>query len=256
MADTTDVKTQNPNKKPKIRPVSRDTVSIYGRFKSARCFAEIDRRIRLGVTLDELVKAVQEEFKELTDTTPKYLKKLIKRYRRSIPAVELIGADNAALARTVAKKISNTLDELAELEKLYSIQANRIDIDYRNETNIQKLLPQTGNEIFIAAKLLKQSVDLKMDLGLIKKQLGTLELTGQLAADIGNRYGQDSIGKVVSDPDSRRKVLGLAEKIMALTAKSGDDAMDILAGGKEIIEAISTESRSAPTMDTGESTDI
>ena len=77
-------------------------------------------------------------------------------------------------------------------------------------------------------KLLRQSAELKMDLGIVKRQLGTMEVTGQLAADAGDRYGKDYIGKVIADPDSRRKVLGLAERLLALGAKASIDAIAMI----------------------------
>src|SRR5580704_17983126 len=82
-------------RRPPIRPVSRDNDRTgkprpqQNKLKSTPCFHEIDRRLRLGWSTSELVKAVQEEFKELLDTSPKYIRKLIDRHRATIPPMEL-----------------------------------------------------------------------------------------------------------------------------------------------------------------------
>lgn len=221
--------------KPRIRPVSRITSGTYSKLRSARCFTEIDRRLRLGWSCADLARAIHEEFDELRDTSVKYLRKLIERYRSSIPPAELsMMSSNSFIARTATSKIANGIDELSEIERLYAIQMKRINIDLKNEETINKLFGSTGNEIFIAMKLLKQSADLKMDLGLTKRQLGSVEMTGQMAAEIGQRHGNENLGKVMADPSSRRKVLSIAERLMALAERAGIDAV-------QVIDAESTE---------------
>lgn len=217
------------DRKPRIRPISRITSSPLNKLKSARCFQEIDRRLRLGWSTGDLARMVHEEFGELQDISLKYLKKLIDKYRLSIPPAELsMTSTNSVVSRNATKKVAEGLNELDEIERLYDIQMKRIDIGVSNEEKIKMLLPNTGKEVFVAMKLLKQSADLKMDLGLVKRNLGTMEVTGQLAAEVTERYGRDAIGKVISDPDSRRKVLGLAERLIALGTKAGIDAVDIM----------------------------
>lgn len=236
-------------RRPTIKPISRITSSAFSRLKNAKCFAEVDRRVRLGWSSMDVASAIHEEFGEMTETPIKYLKKLIDRYRNSIPPSELsIVSPTSLLGRNLAKRMSQGLDELAEVERLYRMQMARIEIDMDNERKITKLLPTTGNEIFIAMKLLKQSSDLKMDMGLVKRQLGSVEMTGQLAAEASERYGKDSVGKVLADPESRRKVLGLAERLLAIGSKANLDAAFDAADSK-IIEAEGTEVKSPPPAD-------
>lgn len=220
--------TKSPNK-PRIRPVSRITSSPLARLRAAKCFAEIDRRVRLGWSAPDLAHAVHDEFNELKDLSVKHVRTLIDRYRKSIPVAELsMMSSNSLVSRTATLKLANGLNELAELERLFSIQSDRIDMSVANEKKIGILLDKTGSEIFVAAKLLKQSTDLKMDLGLVKRQLGAVEVTGQMAAEIGERYKEDGVGKVIADPSARRKVISLAEKLMALTERAGIDAVQII----------------------------
>ena len=235
-------------RRPSVKPISRETPGAFSRLKSASNFAEIDRRVRLGWSSQDVANSIHEEFNELKDVSIKYLKKLVERYRSSLPPSELsLVSPTSLLGRNAAKRVAQGIDELGEIERLYEMQMRRIDIDVENERKINKLLPSTGHEIFVAMKLLKQSADLKMDLGLVKRDLGSMEITGQMAAEASVRYGRDSIGKVIADPDARRKVLAIAEKLLAIGARAGIDSIHVPdSADKPVIDAESSEV-SAPT---------
>ena len=194
-------------RRPSIRPVSREKKKSAA-LKDCRCFEEVERRLRMGHSSAQLVKFIQEDSEELTHLSANYIRRMLDEHRKSIPPAELaLTSQNTAVTMNANKRLSNGLNELNELEELYTRQKNRIDIEMGNEKKINKLLPQTGREIFYAMKILKQSADLKMDLGIAKRQLGEVSVTGQAAVQISERYNDD-VGKVMSDPDSRRKVLG------------------------------------------------
>ena len=237
--------------KPRLAAVSRDQPGGLSNIKKMKCFEEFDRRVRLGWTTPALIKMIQVEQGECSDISPVYLKKLVDEYRSKIPPVELSMASSGSLASRIAtRKVVEGVNELDELEKLYAIQMRRINIDFENEQKINKLFNTTGKEVFVAMKILRQSAELKMDLGLVKRQLGTMEVTGQIAAEVGERYGKDSIGKVIADPESRRKVLGLAERLFQLGAKASLDVVDMLGAvheeSKEVIDAVVVEPPQLP----------
>jgi hypothetical protein len=223
---------RDPPKHDRIKPVSRKvtriTQSVFTRVKQAPWFPEIDRRLRLGWSSLDLARAIQEEFNAFTDTSVKYLRKLLDRYRMQIPRTELVAtsASPKVLKNSLAA-VARGLDELAQLENLYLRQLDRIAIDEANEQKIGKLLDGTANEFVVAAKILKQSAELKMDLGINKRQVGSVEITGQIAANVTNRYQNDTVGKIIADPNARKKLMGLANKILVLSAKAGVDAVDV-----------------------------
>ena len=200
----------------------------------------------MGWASTDLTKFVQEENEELTHLSAGYVKSMIDKYRNSIPPAELLLTvqNNAVVSRNATMKISNGLEELAELNKLYDLQMERINIDVTSEKKVGKLFKETGREIFYAMKILKQSSDLKMDLGIAKRQLGEVSINGQAAVQIGDRYN-DGIGKVMADPDRRRKVLGMVETLMALTAKASIDVAEIVRNAGEFVgdDVIDVESK-------------
>jgi len=182
----------------------------------------------MGWPSPELVKFVQIENQELTHLSTSYVRKMIDDFRRTIPPAELLlTTQNTAVARGAVSRVANGMEELEKLNELYELQMTRINIDVENELKIGKLFNTTGREIFYAMKILKQTSDLKMDLGLAKRQLGEVSVSGQAAIQIGNRY-TDGVGKAMADPDSRRKVLGMVETLMALSAKASIDATEIV----------------------------
>jgi hypothetical protein len=219
-------------RRPTIQPVSRDAPNKKKgtALRECRCFDEVERRIRMGWSSNDVVRMIQEDQNELTHLSAKYVKKMVDEFRQSIPPAELVlSTRNPIAAKHANTKLSNGLNELSELQRLYEMQMKRVEIDVTNEANINKLFPTTGREIFVAMKILKQSATLKMDLGLAKRQLGELSVTGQASMAIATRHGEN-MGAIMTSPDSRRRVLGMVETLMALSAKADIDATDLVAG--------------------------
>ena len=227
--------------KPRISRVSKlKKEDQFYLLRNMKCFPEIDRRIRLGWSLNDLADVIKTEFNELTDYSAAYIRKVLYEYRNAIPPAELSAVSpESVVGQRIIKRMANGLDELAELERLYRLQMERIEIGAQVERNTQLLFNTCGREVFIAMKLLKQSADLKMDLGLIKREPTSISINGQLAAEVGDRYGKDSVGRVIADPESRRKVLGIAERLLAIGAKASFDAVELLGKetGKQVIDA-------------------
>jgi len=214
-------------RRPPVRPVSREQKKAAA-LKDCRCFEEVDRRLRMGWSASELTKFIQDESEELTHLSANYVRKMIDEYRRAIPPAELaLTSQNATVVMQANKRLSNGLNELEELENLYKKQFRRIEIEMTNEEKIKKLLPQTGREIFYAMQLLKQSATLKMDLGIAKRQLGEMSVTGHASVQIADRYNE-GVGRVMADPDSRRKVLSMVNALSVLSDRASIDAVNVV----------------------------
>jgi hypothetical protein len=183
----------------------------------------------MGWSSADLQKFIQEESHELASLSANYVRKMIDEYRKSIPPAELLlTTQSTAVAMNSAARMANGLEELEKLQQLYDLQMERIKIDVETEKKINKLFPSTGREIFYAMKILNQSSQLKMDLGIAKRQLGEVSVNGSAAIAIGARHNDESVGKVMADPDSRRKVLGMVEALMTIGQKANIDAAEIV----------------------------
>lgn len=224
---------EKPLRRPNIRPLSRDVATPLSRLRNCKCFDEIDRRLRLGWTSTDLVSAIRSEFGECLDISEQYLESMISQYRESIPPVELsMISTNSMVSRNATKRVAQGLDEVAELQRLYELQMKRIELDFGIEQKIGKNLGGTGREVFIAMKILDKSAQLKMDLGLSKRQLGSLEVNGQVVADITQRYGKDSVGAAITNAESRRKILSVVERLVALGPRANMEILDVEIAGK------------------------
>jgi hypothetical protein len=216
-------------RRPPIRPVSRTAKKVATSLQDCQCFDEVDRRLRMGWSSADLQKFIQEESHELASLSANYVRKMIDEYRKSIPPAELLlTTQSTAVAMNSAARMANGLEELEKLQQLYDLQMERIKIDVETEKKINKLFPSTGREIFYAMKILNQSSQLKMDLGIAKRQLGEVSVNGSAAIAIGARHNDESVGKVMADPDSRRKVLGMVEALMTIGQKANIDAAEIV----------------------------
>jgi hypothetical protein len=238
-------------RRPPIQPVSRERKKAAA-LKDCRCFEEAERRLRMGHSSAKLVKFIQEDSGELTHLSPGYIRKMLDEHRKTIPPADLaLTSKNTTVSMQANRKLANGLNELEELESLYTKQKERIEIEMGNERKINKLLPQTGREIFYAMKILKQSADLKMDLGIAKRQLGEVSVTGHASVQIGERYN-DGVGGVMANADSRRKVLGMVQTLAALSEKADMDVVDVI---KSAANAVGSEIIDIPTGDEAASTE-
>lgn len=251
--------TKGSDRKPTIKPVSRDPSAGKGlsALRGCSCIEEVNRRVRMGWSSVDIVKMIQDEYKELTHLSSGYVKKMVDLYRKDIPPSELaLTSTNSKVVRRAQRAVNNGLDELHELEKLYNMQMRRVEIDVGNEEKINKLFPTTGREIFVAMKLLKQSADLKMDLGLLKRQLGEVSVVGENAAEISSRYNSDTVGQVLTDPDSRRKVFGMVTTLLRLAGQADLDAAELVesavARTPEIIDVSETVEVSSVEVSDGD----
>jgi hypothetical protein len=167
-----------------------------------------------GWSTDRVATFIQQEAKEYLDVQHESLRVMLGEYRQTIPPHERAAPILPSQAR-VAEAVKDGLDELRELENLYAMQLKRIEIDLKNEETIKKLMPSMTQEMRAAREILSDIAQIKMDLGLNKRHLGTVDVDAQVTA-VGAAYSP-GVGKVIGNPESRRKLLGIAERFVALT---------------------------------------
>lgn len=197
----------------RMRPSSRDYG--YERVRELKCFQEVYDRILDGWPIAEIARFIQDIKKESLDVTKAGLMAALQGFRASLPPGELAKKRMPGLLANAANEVEAGLDEMREMEKLYRLQMNRLDIDIENEKKIKKLLPTTGQEVRIAREILSNYAELKMDLGLSKRHIGQMDVDARLMADVAVRYNKTEVTTVLNDPQSRKRVLGLVERLMS-----------------------------------------
>lgn len=199
----------------RIRPVSRETRFL--RLRALKCFKEVHQRLLEGWSPGKLAAFIQDDQKEYTDVGRASLEAQLGEYRASLPPGELVKERLPRFHAEQAQKVQEGFDELAEMESLYKMQLERISIDLKTEKTIGKLMPSMTQEMRAAREILSDIAQLKMDLGVNERHLGKMEVETQVIADVTQRY-DSNVGAVMAQPESRRKLLGIAERFMSLAS--------------------------------------
>lgn len=209
---------RNPNGSSSVQPVSRKTG--FNKLRALRCFPEVHDRVCKGWPLSDLAKYIQEDCEEYTDAARPTLAKVLQNYRDSIPPAERAKYALPKSHRDAIAEVEEDIDEVRELIKLYRRQEDRLDIDGAVEKSIGKLLPTMTQEVRATAEILNRIAQIKMDLGVNERHLGTVDVEANLIAGVDQKYAGTDVGTVLSDPKKRRRLLSIAEHAMAISKKS------------------------------------
>lgn len=191
----------------------------FQRLRVLPCFDEIKPRILAGHPLSRIAEWLQEEKGVLADTGHEGVVTMLRKYRDSFSDTELIKDRMPETFLKAAQRVDESLDELVELEKLYRIQMERVNIDFKLEKQFNKLLPSNTQEIRAAREILSSIAELKMDLGLNDRKLGTVDVEAKISAVIEARYGDTKIGKALADPLKRQRLIGLTKQLAKKASK-------------------------------------
>jgi hypothetical protein len=145
-----------------------------------------------------------------------FLSIAVSSYIATIPPTELIERKLPGRFVDAIKRMNSALDEIDELQNLYDIQKERLEIDFGNEKKMKKLFKTTGNEVFIASKILELSAQLKMDMGLIKRQIGEIDINSRNASIVKHYSEYPELETLFKDPKKRERILTVLNKLQAV----------------------------------------
>ncbi len=208
------------------RTASRD--DSFSKIRALKCFRDLIQRIEAGWTPMQCAAFVQEDRSEYQHASRNSLVQVLTRFRDSLPPGQLLKTRLPDKFLEAAKEVEEGLDELKEMEQLYKLQMGRIKIGMAHEKNLNILMPTMTQEIRVAREILGGYADLKMDLGLTTRASEQVDVNVSVTADV-TRYGKKSVEDVMKDPERRRKVLNVAERMLAFPNRL------------EVIDAIATE---------------
>jgi transcriptional regulator of heat shock response len=188
----------------------------FDRLKKLKCFNEAHQRIVDGWPLTDLARWIQEHEEEYTDITKEGLIAILSKYRAAIPVGDLKTTEE--MPSFLAKKIDeaeDSLDEISALNQLYKIQMKRIEMDHKLENQIGKSLNTLGQELRVAREIIAESAKLKMELGLKKRDLGTINVGGEVnVAHTHTEIDNPAVKKLLDNPQARRRLLGIAKNML------------------------------------------
>ena len=202
----------------RIRPSGRD--EGFQKLRALRCFGEVYERLVAGWAPSELARFIQEDRNEYGQTSRAGLILILQRFRAAIPPAQLMAQRMPDAMHKAEAEVQEGLDELKEFIDLFQLQKARMEIDHKHEKNLKKLMPTMTQEVRVAAEILGKIADLKMDLGLSTRHLGQVEVEAKVEATLVAKYGKESVARVMADPEKRRKVLNVAERMLALPGRT------------------------------------
>lgn len=232
------------NKSPQVRPISREPK--FTKIRALKCFEAVHQRILDGGDSASLAKFIQEEQGEYLDASRASVVAALNYYRSSLPPGELVAKRLPGAFDAAVKKLHKSIDEVKELEWLTMFQKRRLRIDGKTEKQINKLLPTMTQEVRAHVEVLRTLASVKMDLGLNKRHLGSLEVDATLVADVVGRYGTANVAKVLQSAESRQKVMGVAERFLALAQRELHDAESESEAEAVVVEGAVTEPGAPP----------
>lgn len=248
--------------KPKKRKAGRppSAIGAFAPLRSLKCFPQIRAALLGHQSISELARWIQEDKKEYTNITRQSLITILTAFRKQMPPLEVV---RASLPEEPPTKVKNALDalcegmdELKEMERLYRLQMQRVETDYGTEMRIGKLFTNMGQEVRISREILASYAELKMDLGLTKRHIGQVDVDAKVVADVAHTYHNEAVLAAVDSGTSRKKLLDISEKIMAVVAK-GQKLPDLLESHladpslkEEVIDVTPVDSQGIPPATT------
>jgi hypothetical protein len=121
------VETKPKKKWGRLQPQNR--VDDRNPVRTLTCFDEVYKRICEGWPLTEVARFIQEVRTELTEMPRDSLYRSLMSFKATIPPAELVKYTLSSKHVAAEEVISEGIDELQEMEKLYRLQMERIQID-------------------------------------------------------------------------------------------------------------------------------
>ncbi len=182
---------------------------VKPRFQAIRnlqYFQEIDRLVRDGYAGSVIVSKLQAQGHTI-QMEPSRLAAEINAYRRDLSAVETLANLKPVTVVQAEQKLAALLNEAEEIAGLYGIQRARVMALHATESaNPGVHNRNLGNEVRVAAELLRTSVAIKRDTG-----FGGAATT---PAVVDAREPLSAEAQVViSDPQKRQRVLDALRQI-------------------------------------------
>jgi hypothetical protein len=190
----------------------------FRQIEQLKCFPQVRELLLSGRPATRVAKAIQEDFEEMQDTERQSLVAYLLAFRRNLSAVELVKATNPRFVSDAMDTIDQGLDEMAELAEIFGIQKDRIIQGHELEKNLKVLNRTLGNEVRIAAELLRTSHQIKTDLGANSGSGGQTRVNPAVAFDIRSRFGE-GVARVMADPSKRTRVLEAAKRALSARGK-------------------------------------
>lgn len=196
----------------------------FHKLQRLKCWPLLLGKVKGGVAPEALAEWVQVNQGEYLDAKQDSLVRMIYRLKNALTG-EIVPTEPSWIANRI-EAMNHQLNEGEELKKLYLLQLTRIAMAGEAETRMKFLIKSTSGEIKLAQELLKDIVDLKFKLGILKSEPTRHEL------GVTHR---EAIAELA--PEDRAQVGNAAKAILDRLLAAGKPAEPLEGQAEEIEDA-------------------
>lgn len=178
----------------------------HSKVKKLKCIEKVDEMLLSGFPPSAVAKFIQEEG-EYLDVKRTSLVTTIYEYREKMGLSEVVAIQLPHWAAKKARTFADRLEDLQRLDRAYSLQEQRVDIQAAEEIMSGKRDDDLSKEIRALVDIPMKMHRMRMDLGLSgSRDLGTLVISPEKLAEIEDKYGPEA-AKTYANPVSRGRIL-------------------------------------------------
>lgn len=194
---------------------TKSTFPAFVLIEGLKCFDIVKQKLLAGVPGSQVARYVHEDMGEGDCYTRRTLTAYLLAYRRRLSAFELVAIRHPEYVNKAMEEIDQGLDEISELAEIYGVQKDRIYIGHKMETKLKVLNKTLGNEVRVAAELLRTSFQIKESLGATGAGRAGSRPGPEMLFNVRARYGEQT-ARVLSDPSKRTRVIEAARRALSI----------------------------------------
>ncbi len=221
-------------------------------IKELPIFAEVHDMILNGYPDAEVVRAIHGASLHL-DEEFSTIQGWVSHYRATVPKALILVRKMPKAAIEAHRRVQESLDMIAEADKLYRMQLRRAEKAIKREDSIDYIIPGGEKEILAASTLLDKCAKMRKEIGLTDKQMAdAMNPSNQLERfDLDRVYSREGINEKLRDPVARLKILNAVEKMVDLVSRRVEENPEpIKIDSVTPIETnISTERKETPSLE-------
>jgi hypothetical protein len=206
-------------RRPKAPNGRRSPLSVYGRIKLMRCWAQVREMLVAGHPVPRVVEYIQTSALELTDVArPTLITILTEIRRKEIPVVEKLAVQDPKALDEAKKEFHDKYANLRGIQGLLNMQLERIQMGREMEKKIKVINTRLASEVSLAHSFYESMQRIQMEMGFFgEKKLGTITVMPQDVDAARRKYGEQ-VATAMMSPESRGRVLSILSQVRALPA--------------------------------------
>jgi hypothetical protein len=174
----------------------------FEKLRALKCFPELDKRVRGGISIEDVASFIQDESAEYTEIKRDSLIRQLYRFKDSIPANQL-AIPEAKHIHEKLQEFAGQVDEVDMLQKLFYVQMERV-------FQFREIEKATKFPIKAMYKEIEQAKEILVKLGELKIKLGHYE--GAATHRIASNSAERRVEELSSD--ARERLGAVASKLL------------------------------------------